>query len=138
MEFMEGGSLTDVVMTTVLYEPQMATVCREILAGIKYLHDNEVVHRDIKSDNVLLTMRGDVKITDFGFAANVDGNRTRKTFAGTPYWMAPEVVNKRTYSKKVDIWSTGILVVEMMDGKPPYMDESPMKAMYLISKRGNN
>ncbi len=59
----------------------------------------------------------------------------RKTFAGTPYWMAPEIINKSTYSTKVDVWSTGILAVEMLDGSPPYMSETPMKAMYLISKR---
>ena len=136
MEYMNAGALTDVVLYTVLTEKQISVVCREVLEGIAYLHAQEVVHRDIKSDNILLDSTGVVKITDFGFAANVRGNRQRKTFAGTPYWMAPEIINKSTYSTKVDIWSTGILAVEMVDGQPPYMNETPMKAMYLISKKG--
>ncbi len=63
MEHMDAGALTDVVLCTILSEPLVATVCREVLQGIEYLHQQEVVHRDIKSDNVLLSMRGDVKIT---------------------------------------------------------------------------
>eukprot|EP00095_Tigriopus_kingsejongensis_P001908 snap_masked-scaffold726_size105808-processed-gene-0.0 protein:Tk01908 transcript:snap_masked-scaffold726_size105808-processed-gene-0.0-mRNA-1 annotation:"serine threonine-protein kinase pak 1-like" len=136
MEFVDAGALTDIVLCTILSELQMASICREVLKGLGYLHEHEVVHRDIKSDNILLSLKGAVKITDFGFAANVAGNRMRKTFAGTPYWMAPEIINKNTYSTKVDVWSTGILAMEMLDGNPPYMNETPMKAMYLISKKG--
>ena len=68
MEYMDAGALTDVVLCTVLSEPQMATVCKELLNGINYLHEQDLVHRDIKSDNVLLSMKGAVKITGLLFS----------------------------------------------------------------------
>ena len=71
MEYMDAGALTDVVLCTVLSEPQMATVCKELLNGINYLHEQDLVHRDIKSDNVLLSMKGAVKITGLLFSLYV-------------------------------------------------------------------
>ncbi|XP_074872472.1 serine/threonine-protein kinase PAK 4 isoform X2 [Carettochelys insculpta] len=133
MEFLEGGALTDIVTHTRMNEEQIAAVCLAVLKALSVLHAQGVIHRDIKSDSILLTHDGKVKLSDFGFCAQVNKEvPRRKSLVGTPYWMAPELISRLPYGPEVDIWSLGVMVIEMVDGEPPYFNEPPLKAMKMI------
>lgn len=140
MEYMDGGCLTDILEVfddLQLDEPQIAYVARETLRALAYIHSLHRIHRDIKSDNVLLKKDGSVKLADFGYAAQLTQQRQkRNTVVGTPYWMAPELIRGQNYGTKVDIWSLGIMLIEMIEGEPPYMDFPPLRALFLITTKG--
>lgn len=134
MEYMEGGKLTDLLLRHQLTEAEIACICKQILSALQYLHNLQRIHRDIKSDNILLGTDGSVKLADFGFCADLTkSEEKRHSVVGTPYWMAPEVIRGVDYDVKVDIWSLGILALEMADGEPPLLDLPPLRALFIIA-----
>ncbi|XP_061916574.1 mitogen-activated protein kinase kinase kinase kinase 5-like isoform X3 [Entelurus aequoreus] len=141
MELCGGGSLQDVYSVTgPLSEPQIAYICREMLQGLDYLHAQKKIHRDIKGANILLNDQGEVKLADFGIAAQITATLARRmSFIGTPYWMAPEVAAveiKGGYNELCDIWSVGITAIELAELQPPMFDLHPLRALFLMSKSG--
>ncbi|XP_056628265.1 STE20-like kinase b isoform X1 [Triplophysa dalaica] len=138
-----GGGAVDAVMLELerpLTEPQIRVVCKQVLEALLYLHDNNVIHRDLKAGNILLTLDGDVKLADFGVSAkNTKTLQRRDSFIGTPYWMAPEVVmcetsKDRPYDYKADIWSLGVTLIELAQIEPPNHEMNPMRVLLKIAK----
>lgn len=133
LEYLEGGALTDIVTKTTMNEQQIATVCLQCLQALAFLHSEGLIHRDIKSDSILLAGDGGVKLSDFGFCAQVSEQvPKRRSLVGTPYWLSPEIISRQSYGPEVDIWSMGIMIMEMVDGEPPFYNEPPIQAMKRI------
>ena len=139
LEFVHGGTLTEVLGPTIAFpEAAVAYVCKQVLMGLAFLHRQHRLHRDIKSDNLLVGFNGTVKIADFGFAAGLTEEQDkRRSVVGTPYWMAPELIRGLDYDAKVDVWSLGVTAIEMAEGEPPHLHEPPLRALLLITTRGS-
>ncbi|XP_076950972.1 serine/threonine-protein kinase BLUS1-like [Bidens hawaiensis] len=139
MPFMAGGSCLHIMKTSFpegFEEPVIATVLREVLRALVYLHAHGHIHRDVKAGNILVDNNGSIKLADFGVSACMfdtgDRQRSRNTFVGTPCWMAPEVMQQlHGYDFKADIWSFGITALELAHGHAPFSKYPPMKVLLM-------
>ncbi|XP_073002269.1 uncharacterized protein [Typha latifolia] len=138
MPYMAGGSCLHIMKSAYprgFEEVFIATVLRETLKGLEYLHQHGHIHRDVKAGNILVDARHGVKLGDFGVSACLfdsgDRQRTRTTFVGTPCWMAPEVMERKEYDFKADIWSFGITALELAHGHAPFSSHPPSKVLLM-------
>nr|XP_041568619.1 serine/threonine-protein kinase PAK 1-like [Taeniopygia guttata] len=137
MEYMDGGTLSDVISKTCLCEGDIASISQECLQGLDFLPSNHVIHRDVKSSNILFGADGSVKLADFGISVELGPEEKRpSSVARTPWWMAPEVLMREPYGPKVDIWSFGIVGIEMVEQNVPYWNQSPATTKHLIATAG--
>ncbi|XP_057297827.1 mitogen-activated protein kinase kinase kinase 19-like [Hydractinia symbiolongicarpus] len=143
MEYIAGGSLSNLISSFgSLKEVVFQKFTYQILSGVHYLHIKGVIHRDIKGANILITVKGTIKLIDFGCAKELSlslgSTVLLKSVKGTPYWMAPEVIQGTGCNHKSDIWSVGCTVMEMATGKPPWSEYPPYAAMYAIAENTNH
>lgn len=132
LEYCENGSLHSISKNFGRFpENLVALYMSQVLQGLVYLHEQGVIHRDIKGANILTTKQGLVKLADFGVASRTSGLH-EASVVGTPYWMAPEVIELTGATTASDIWSLGCTVIELLDGKPPYHTLQPMPALFRI------
>jgi len=136
MEHCIGGSILDVMKVrkiNSLNEPLMKGVIASLLLALSFLHEHRVIHRDVKASNVVLTVGGKIKLIDFGVAAEInEGEEHKNTVIGSPYWMAPEVIEGGDYDEKADVWSLGMTVLELCDPKHPLFSIPPVSVLFKI------
>ncbi|XP_074404622.1 myosin-IIIb isoform X4 [Zonotrichia albicollis] len=145
LELCNGGSVTELVKGLLkcgrrLDEAVISYILYGALLGLQHLHNNRIIHRDVKGNNILLTTEGGVKLVDFGVSAQLTSTRLRRnTSVGTPFWMAPEVIACEqqydySYDARCDVWSLGITAIELGDGDPPLFDMHPVKTLFKIPR----
>ena len=134
LEFCDGGSLYELIkiLPRNLNEEEIASIVCMILKGLIFLHENKKIHRDIKTENILLTHEGIAKLADFGVSTQLMHSFSKKiTKIGTPFYMSPEVILQNKYDYKCDIWSLGITTIEMAEGEPPF---AKVKGYWVLKK----
>jgi serine/threonine protein kinase len=141
IEFCSGGSVDDIILELErgLTEPQIKCITKQLFEALAFLHEQRVIHRDLKSGNIFLCSDGTIRLGDFGVSAMLKQREKRFTFIGTQYWMAPEVVaceaiKDEPYNCKADVWSAGMTLIEMADMHPTYHEMNPMRVLTCIAR----
>lgn len=135
MEYIGGGELFQKIAeqdNQVFNEKDAAMYMRKLLSACNHMHSQGVVHRDIKPENIMLSKEGEIKLIDFGLSQRTQGNKKLKSIAGTPYYMAPEVLDGQ-YDYKCDIWSLGVLLYVFMSGYLPFQGQNRNEVFNKIS-----
>ena len=134
MDYFAKGDLSQFLNGKPLREKYCKKYMRQLSQGLEYLLNNNILHRDLKPQNILLTDEFNIKITDFGFARKFEKNYIFNTLCGSPMYMAPEIINKRDYTYKSDLWSVGIIMYEMLHGYTPYKVNNFLELLTFVNK----
>ncbi|XP_052746507.1 neither inactivation nor afterpotential protein C isoform X2 [Bicyclus anynana] len=140
LELCQYGPVIDIVRKLKVADKKMseehiAYILKYTIKGLCYLHENNIIHRNVRCNNILITKDGEIKVTDFGLSCKLNGSDdTAKTILGSPSWMAPEMVSvgEDGYGNRVDVWALGISTIEMVDGKAPFQNMHPTRALFQI------
>lgn len=135
MEYAEMGTLFDLKKKQNLPLKTKQKIFYQVLLAVKYLHENDIIHRDIKPENIFLDKKKNVKLGDFGWSRKLVKGEVRKTFCGTYEYMAPEILENKQQSKAVDVWSVGVLLYELMEGKSPFAGKNMIKIYQKIMQQ---
>ena len=137
LEYCSSGSAVDLMLSMgrTLSEVEVATIMEMILKGLIYIHKLNLIHRDIKGANIMLSEDGYAKLGDFGVGIRMTNEEYRTSKKGSPHWMSPQVILNKNYDMKTDIWSLGITCLELVEGEPPFADLNPEEVMEHIAKK---
>ena len=136
LEYCASGSVIDLMlsMNRTFNEVEVASIMEMVLKGLLDIHKKNLIHRDIKGANILISEKGVAKIGDFGVGVHLVNEKNRNSKKGSPYWMSPQVARNLDYDSKTDIWSLGITCIEMVEGEPPNSELKPRCAIEKISR----
>ena len=139
LEYCEYGNIREILkkgrkLDIKISEIEISAIIYMVLQGIKFIHEKNLINRDIKGRNILVGKNGNVKLCDFGICKRYIENGMKKYRGGSPYWMAPEILKKEEYNQNIDIWALGITCIELAEYEPPYSKYSPEDVLKKIIK----
>jgi len=134
MEYLQGGTLKEAAKSKLFTDIHIAYIAREILTGLSFLHSKNIAHRDLKSANIMMSVKGEIKLIDFGLCADFTMG-PRSKMLGSPYWIPPEMIQNKPHTCVADIWSFSVCILELYQGSPPHAPSS-LKCMFMAATEG--